>query len=157
MNYMDVKTAARQWDLTERRLTMLCRDGRIDGAKKEGGLWFIPADAHKPMDGRSNKSKTVMKNTKSLPMPIGISDFKELVEGYYYVDKTLMIKEFLDSRPKVSMFTRPRRFGKTLAMDMLKTFFEISEQDTAKYFENKKSGSVAKSTVTNKANILLFL
>ena len=138
MNYMDVKTAARQWDLTERRLTMLCRDGRIDGAKKEGGLWFIPADANKPMDGRSNKSKTAMKNTRNLPMPIGISDFKELVEGYYYVDKTLMIKEFLDSRPKVSMFTRPRRFGKTLAMDMLKTFFEISEQDTAKYFENKK-------------------
>lgn len=137
MDYMDVKTAAKCWDLTERRLTMLCRNGRIEGAKKEGGIWLIPTNANKPKDGRSNKATTIMKNTKKLPMPIGISDFKELVAGYYYVDKTLMIKEFIDSRPKVSLFTRPRRFGKTLAMDMLKTFFEISDQDTAKYFENK--------------------
>lgn len=137
MNYMDVKTAAKRWDLTERRLTMLCRDGRIEGAKKEGGIWLIPANAKKPMDGRSNKATTIMKNTKKLPMPIGISDFKQLVSRYYYVDKTLMIKEFIDSRPKVSLFTRPRRFGKTLAMDMLKTFFEISDTDTSKYFEDK--------------------
>lgn len=137
MNYMDVKTAAKRWDLTERRLTMLCRDGRIEGAKKEGGIWLIPANAKKPMDGRSNKATAIMKNTKKLPMPIGISDFKQLVSRYYYVDKTLMIKEFIDSRPKVSLFTRPRRFGKTLAMDMLKTFFEISDTDTSKYFEDK--------------------
>lgn len=137
MNYMDVKTAALCWELTERRLTMLCRDGRIEGAKKEGGLWLIPDNAEKPMDGRSNKSAMVTKNTEILPMPIGISDFKELVARYYYVDKTLMIKEFLDSRPKVLLFTRPRRFGKTLAMDMLKTFFEISDTDTSMYFENK--------------------
>jgi len=137
MNYMDVKTAARCWELTERRLTMLCRDGRIEGAKKEGGLWLIPDNAEKPMDGRSNKSAMVTKNTEILPMPIGISDFKELVARYYYVDKTLMIKEFLDSRPKVLLFTRPRRFGKTLAMDMLKTFFEISDTDTSMYFEDK--------------------
>jgi len=137
MNYMDVKTAALCWELTERRLTMLCRDGRIEGAKKEGGLWLIPDNAEKPMDGRSNKSAMVTKNTEILPMPIGISDFKELVARYYYVDKTLMIKEFLDSRPKVLLFTRPRRFGKTLAMDMLKTFFEISDTDTSMYFEDK--------------------
>ena len=48
-----------------------------------------------------------------------------------------MIKEFLDERPKVSLFTRPRRFGKTLAMDMFKTFFEISETDHSKYFKDK--------------------
>lgn len=138
MNYMDVKTAASKWELTERRITMLCRDGRIEGAKKESGIWLVPANADKPEDGRSNKVTTIMKNSKKLPMPIGISDFKELVAGYYYVDKTLMIKEFLDTRPKVSLFTRPRRFGKTLAMDMLKTFFEISDQDTSKYFKNKE-------------------
>ena len=43
---------------------------------------------------------------------------------YYYVDKTLLIKEFLDRKPLVSLFTRPRRFGKTLNMDMLRVFFE---------------------------------
>ena len=79
-----------------------------------------------------------MKTTAKLPLPIGVSDFKELVSGYYYVDKTLMLKEFIDFKPKVSLFTRPRRFGKTLAMDMLKTFFEVSSTDTSKYFKNKK-------------------
>lgn len=46
-----------------------------------------------------------------------------------------MIKEFLDARPKVSLFTRPRCFGKTLTMDMFKTFFELSEVDNPKYFK----------------------
>ena len=54
MSYMDVKTAADRWELTERRITTLCRDGRIAGAKKEGGLWLIPDDAEKPVDGRRN-------------------------------------------------------------------------------------------------------
>lgn len=137
MNYMDIKTAAERWNLTERRLTMLCRDQRIEGAKKEGGIWLIPDNAKKPIDGRRNKTITIKKNTKKLPMPIGISDYKKLVTEYYYVDKTLLIRDFLDVRPLVSLFTRPRRFGKTLTMDMLKTYFEISDTDTSKYFKNK--------------------
>jgi len=137
MNYMDVKAAADHWALSQRRITLLCRSGRIEGAKKEGGIWLIPINAPKPMDGRSSKATTVIENSKNLPLPIGISNFKELVSRYYYVDKTLMIKEFLDSRPKVSLFTRPRRFGKTLAMDMLKTFFEISDSETSEYFKDK--------------------
>ena len=68
-------------------------------------------------------------------LPIGIEFFDEMIKNqYYYVDKTLMIKEFLDQKPLVSLFTRPRRFGKTLNMDMLRTFFEISDEDTSKYF-----------------------
>ncbi len=59
------------------------------------------------------------------PLPIGISDFAEMIEKeFYYVDKTLMIKELLDSKAKVILFTRPRRFGKTLNMSMLRYFFE---------------------------------
>ena len=69
-------------------------------------------------------------------MPIGISDYARAQSEYYYVDKTLLIKEFLDKKPMVSLFTRPRRFGKTLNMDMLCCFFEISEEDTGKYFED---------------------
>ena len=42
---------------------------------------------------------------------------------YYYVDKTMMIRDFIDERPMVTLFTRPRRFGKTLNMDMLRTYF----------------------------------
>ena len=138
MFYMDVKTAADRWKLTERRITTLCRNSRIPGAKKEGGLWLIPENAEKPEDGRRNRSSRTIKNTVRLPLPIGVSDFKELVSGYYYVDKTLMLRDFIDSKPKVSLFTRPRRFGKTLTMDMLKTFFEISDTDTSCYFKDKK-------------------
>ena len=58
------------------------------------------------------------------PLPIGIEDFKELVENYYYIDKTLFIKELLDNRGKVSRFTRLRRFGKILELSMLRYFFE---------------------------------
>ena len=67
MSYMDVKTAADRWELTERRITTLCRDGRIAGAKKEGGLWLIPDDAEKPVDGRRNKFTRAMNATAKLP------------------------------------------------------------------------------------------
>ena len=56
---------------------------------------------------------------------------------YYYVDKTMLIKEFLDQKPLVSLFTRPRRFGKTLNMDMFRVFFEISDEDTSRFFSDK--------------------
>ena len=138
MNYMDVKAAASKWQLTERRITTLCRNGRIEGAKKEGGIWLVPDNAEKPVDGRRNRFAKAVKTITKLPLPIGESDFKKLVDSYYYVDKTLMIKEFVDSKPKVSLFARPRRFGKTLAMSMLKTFFEISDTDNSKYFKDKR-------------------
>lgn len=64
-------------------------------------------------------------NVKYRPLPIGISDFATIIQkGSYYVDKTLLIKELLDSTTGVTLFTRPRRFGKTLNMSMLKYFFE---------------------------------
>ena len=61
-----------------------------------------------------------------LMLPTGIEDFKEIrTDGYYYVDKTALIEQVLDKRSKVTLFTRPRRFGKTLNMSMLRYFFEI--------------------------------
>ena len=74
-------------------------------------------------------------------IPIGIDDYKKLIEGnYYYVDKTLLIKELLDNCAEVNLFTRPRRFGKTLNLSMLRYFFEKSVDGTScKYlFEDKK-------------------
>ena len=70
-------------------------------------------------------------------LPIGISDYVRAQSEYYYVDKTLLIRDFLDKKPLVSLFTRPRRFGKTLNMDMLRVFFEISDADTSIYFKDK--------------------
>lgn len=62
-------------------------------------------------------------NTKKLP--IGYDDYKEVVEGdFYYIDKTLFIQELIDNMAKVSLFTRPRRFGKSLNLSMLRYFFE---------------------------------
>ena len=72
---------------------------------------------------------------KSPPMLVCVQGLAS--SQYYYVDKTLMIKDFLEQRPMVSLFTRPRRFGKTLNMDMLRVFFEKTEEDTSKYFTNK--------------------
>lgn len=66
--------------------------------------------------------------TESIKLPVGIESFDEIrSDGYYYVDKTKLIEQLIDSRGKVNLFTRPRRFGKTLNMSMLKSFFEIGE------------------------------
>ncbi|MBP3611513.1 MAG: AAA family ATPase [Lachnospiraceae bacterium] len=138
MRYMNSAAAAEQWKMTERRVTMLCREGKISGAKKEGKYWLIPETARRPEDGRKTAGKTWQDTGDLKPLPIGISDFKKAVTSYYYVDKTLLLRDFLDAIPQVSLFTRPRRFGKTLTMDMLRTFFEISEEDTSIYFTDKK-------------------
>ncbi|WP_248615376.1 AAA family ATPase [Leptotrichia trevisanii] len=75
------------------------------------------------------------KNTRNRkPLPIGVSDFKEIVENnYYYIDKTKLIEDILHYRAKVNLFTRPRRFGKTLNMSMIKYFFDIEKKE-----ENRK-------------------
>ena len=80
------------------------------------------------------KEKEVMDLRDKRPLPIGISDFKTVIEeNYYYADKTDMIGDILDDRAMVTLFTRPRRFGKTLNMSMMKYFFEIENTE-----ENKK-------------------
>ena len=76
---------------------------------------------------------------KHKPLPIGVEDFKRLVDnGYYFVDKTLMIKELLENKETVNLFTRPRRFGKTLNMSMLQRFFEATENSNAYLFDGLK-------------------
>ena len=76
---------------------------------------------------------------KHKPLPIGVEDFKRLVDnGYYFVDKTLMIKELLENKETANLFTRPRRFGKTLNMSMLQRFFEATEKSNAYLFDGLK-------------------
>lgn len=133
------KEMALIWNVTERSVTKFCNEGKIPGAMKVGKSWAIPDDAKKPVDGRVSSGKYVKKrdNEEKKPLPIGISDYVRAQSEYYYVDKTLLIKDFLDRKPLVSLFTRPRRFGKTLNMDMLRVFFEISKENTGKHFEDK--------------------
>lgn len=89
------------------------------------------------MEKKSAMQNMAAKPAIRLPLPIGVADYRLASTEYYYIDKTLMIKEFLDERPMVSLFTRPRRFGKTLNMDMLRTFFEKTAEDTSVYFRDK--------------------
>ena len=133
------KQIAEEWGLSKITINDLCNKGKIPGAVKEGRKWLIPGDAVRPVDGRvsSGKYKKKKSVTETKPLPIGISDYVRAQAEYYYVDKTMLIKEFLDQKPLVSLFTRPRRFGKTLNMDMLRVFFEISDEDTSVYFVDK--------------------
>ena len=66
-----------------------------------------------------------------LKLPVGIESFEEIrSEGFYYIDKTGLIRDLLNNWGEVNLFTRPRRFGKTLNMSMLKSFFEIGADKT---------------------------
>lgn len=136
---ISVREAAVRWNITERRVATLCKNGRIAGAKKQGNRWLIPADTQKPADQRL-KTGAFRKTERApkLPLPIGVSNYCLASSEYYYIDKTMMIKDFIDERPMVTLFTRPRRFGKTLNMDMLRTYFEKSDKDTSVYFQDKK-------------------
>lgn len=76
---------------------------------------------------------------KFKPFPIGVDNFEKLIEnGYYYVDKTLLMKELLDLKGEVNLFTRPRRFGKSLNLSMIQCFFEISDTSPERLFSGLK-------------------
>ena len=127
MDYLSCADAAEKLGITIRRVQQMCKQRELPGAVKEGRTWMIPINA---------VSEDL--NAKKKPLPIGVSDFKAATTGYYYVDKTLLIRDFLDTKPMVSLFTRPRRFGKTLNMDMLRVFFEKTAEDTSVYFKDKQ-------------------
>ena len=134
MGYMTIREAAGKWELTPRRVQQLCQNGEIEGAVKEGRSWMIRED----VSYQVKRFRAASKGTeRKHPLPVGVSSYKEAVTHYYYVDKTLMIRDFLDKIPKVILFTRPRRFGKTLNMDMLRVFFEKTDEDTTVFFKDK--------------------
>lgn len=122
MNYISCESAAKKIGVSTRRIQQMCKQKEIVGAIKDGRNWLIPDNA-------------ILSLKK--PLPIGVSDFKSATTNYYYVDKTLLIRDFLNAILMVSLFTRPRRFGKTLNMDMLRVFFEKTPEDTSIYFKDK--------------------
>ena len=82
--FMTTKEASEKWDISERRINVLCKEGRILGAHKENKRWSIPVDAVKPADKRLkgdassslSEKKVASKSGKKLPLPIGISDYE---------------------------------------------------------------------------------
>ena len=127
MEYLSCSDASKAMGFSVRRIQQMCKNGELPGAIKGGRKWLIPDETIHMNHFAKNKS-----------LPIGVSDFKLATTGYYYVDKTLMIRDFLDKKPMVSLFTRPRRFGKTLNMDILRVFFEKTNEDTSVYFKDKQ-------------------
>ena len=82
--------------VSTRRIQQMCKQGEISNAFKDGRTWLIPDDI-------------TLKQLK--PLPIGVSDFKSATTNYYYVDKTLMIRDFLDAKPMISLHSPEKRNG----------------------------------------------
>ena len=137
---VNCREKALEWGVSVRTVNNLCRNGKIPGAEKIDGEWKIPDDAKRPTDGRMVSGRYIKADSTNgnKPLPVGISDYIRAQSEYYYVDKTLLIRDLLDKKSLVSLFTRPRRFGKTLNMDMLRVFFEVSDEDTSRYFKDKE-------------------
>ena len=131
-DYLSTSEAAALLHMTSRRVVGLCHEGRLTDAVQDGRSWKIPEEsvrAYRQAEGISDSL---------LPCAVGNTSFIEISTECYYVDKTLLIRDLIDNHNTVTLFTRPRRFGKTLTVNMLKTFFEKTDRDTSRYFRDKK-------------------
>lgn len=135
IKYITSKEATEILKISTRRVVGLCNDGKFPGAFQKGRGWKIPKDSvlMYQKNEKSGEKKDIL-----LSCAVGNTSYIDIVKNSYYVDKTLLIRDLIDDHASVTLFTRPRRFGKTLAMDMLKTFFEKTEKDTSIYFQDKK-------------------
>lgn len=133
--YISSKAAAAILNISARRIVGLCNNGEIAGALKNGKKWMIPESS--VFEYQKQKKPESVK-PQVLSCAVGSTSYIDTVKNCYYVDKTLLIRDLIDDHAAVTLFTRPRRFGKTLAMDMLKVFFEKTDEDTSIYFQDKK-------------------
>ena len=139
--YIGTTEAARLLQMTSRRVVGLCGEGKLPGASRSGRNWRIPVESVKQYmkDAGIPLLEEVADDVRELlPVAIGNTSYIEISSECYYVDKTLLIRDLIDDHNMVTLFTRPRRFGKTLAINTIKTFFEKTEENTAKYFIDKK-------------------
>lgn len=127
-----------QQDIADATGFPLAEIEKIESKEEKTPLWKLQKYAESlglSIQFETTKSK---KREGKLPLPVGSSDFRRVSSKCCYVDKTLLIKELLDENITVTLFTRPRRFGKSLNMDMLRIFFEKTEQDNSIYFKDKQ-------------------
>ena len=131
-DYIGTAKAAAMLHMTTRRVVGLCHEGKLIDAVQEGRNWKIPEESVRAYMGTAGIGDSL------LPCAVGNTSYVEISSECYYVDKTLLIRDLIDDHNMVTLFTRPRRFGKTLTINMLKTFFEKADEDTSKYFVDKK-------------------
>lgn len=136
IRYISTKEVAEILGLSTRRVVGLCNAGKLEGALRKGHSWMVPEDAAYTYIGIEKSAKTG--NGEVLSCAVGNTSYMDVVKNSYYVDKTLLIRDLIDDQVPGILFTRPRRFGKTLALDMLKTFFEKTKEDTSIYFKDKQ-------------------
>ena len=129
MNYLTLKQAAEITGMTPRRLQQMCSRGDLQGAVKQDGTWMIPENARLPKRTRERKK------TASL-LPLGLT-YEEAVRNSIVIDKSLLIRDLLFSQTKITLFTRPRRFGKSLNLDMIRCFFESGHPERNDLFHGK--------------------
>lgn len=134
--YISTKEAAKILGLSTRRVVGMCNEGDFVDAIKDGRQWRISEEQVYDRIYSVGASGYVGGATR--PCAIGNTSYIDVVKTSYYVDKTLLIRDLIDDQVPVLLFTRPRRFGKTLALDMIKSYFEKTETDTSVYFRNKK-------------------
>ena len=134
-DYISTGEAADILRLSVRRVVGLCGKMAFEGAVRKGRSWQIPRSSVLNYR-RTNLQEDSRENI--LSCAVGNTSYIDVVKNSYYVDKTLLIRDLIDDNVPVMLFTRPRRFGKTLALDMLKVFFEKSGEDTSVYFKNRK-------------------
>ena len=128
IEYIGTTEAARLLQMTGRRVVGLCSEGKLSGAFRLGRNWKIPVDSVKQymrdtgIEAPEGSKEDVQ---DLLPVAIGNTSYIEVSSECYYVDKTLLIRDLIDDHNMVTLFTRPRRFGKTLAINTIKTFLSI--------------------------------
>ena len=140
-DFIGTTEAAALLQMTGRRVVGLCSEGKLAGAFKVGRNWKIPMESIKKYRENAGivlTEETLEKDHELLPFAIGNTSYIEISSECYYVDKTLLIRDLIDDHNMVTLFTRPRRFGKTLAINTIKTFFEKTDEDTSRYFTDKK-------------------
>lgn len=107
---LSLEQYAEKDNISIRRAQQLCLQGKIVGAFKKGKRWFV--------------------RTVQLPLPSGSTSFEYARENFLYIDKTNLISNLIASGPGLYFFARPRRFGKSINMDMLRCFFGIGAQES---------------------------
>ena len=133
--YISTKEAGRILGLSTRRVVGLCNRQLFEDARKDGRDWKIPEAAVFAYQKDVNPTD---RKAEIRSCAVGNTSYMDVVKHSYYVDKTLLIRDLVDDQVPVILFTRPRRFGKTLALDMLKSYFEKTSEDTSVYFRDKK-------------------
>ena len=122
--YISSREAAAILNVSTRRVVGLCNEGYFAGSYQQGRGWKIPEEeVYLYLNaGRGDSGKESL-----LSCAVGNTSFIDVVQSSYYVDKTLLIRDLIDDHAAVTLFTRPRRFGKTLNMDMIRVFFEKTD------------------------------